>query len=157
MNTPSIAAIVSTTDKYCYQFPAVLKVNTARKEMVDREQLGQMVKKCLERWKPGPSDPQGLPHNIIIYRDGVSEGQYTQTVELEYTSIREACAAYYTKKQRKGEPTAPKISIIVCGKRHNTRFYPSDNNLDFTSGKTGTSDLAMWSSSDHYLVHEADR
>ena len=31
------------------------------------------------------------PHRIIMYRDGVSEGQFTHVLQHELTAIREAC------------------------------------------------------------------
>lgn len=31
------------------------------------------------------------PHRIILYRDGVSEGQFLQLLQSELTAIREAC------------------------------------------------------------------
>lgn len=61
--------MVSSTDRFCYQFPAVLRRNPSRIEMVSRDKLEEMVTICLKRWKG-----QKLPENIIVYRDGVSEG-----------------------------------------------------------------------------------
>lgn len=60
------------------------------------------------------------PDRILIYRDGVSEGQYTQVLEHELTEIREACKEVY------GARPQPQITIVVVGKRHHTRFYPTD-------------------------------
>lgn len=40
-----------------------------------------MILKCLLAWKAKNGK---FPDNIIIYRDGVSEGQYTQVLEQEY-------------------------------------------------------------------------
>ena len=31
------------------------------------------------------------PHRIIMYRDGVSEGQFPHVLQHELTAIREAC------------------------------------------------------------------
>ena len=31
------------------------------------------------------------PHRIIMYRDGVSEGQFTHVLQHELTALREAC------------------------------------------------------------------
>lgn len=31
------------------------------------------------------------PHRIIMYRDGVSEGQFIQVLQHELTAVREAC------------------------------------------------------------------
>ena len=61
------------------------------------------------------------PHRIIMYRDGVSEGQFMPVLQHELTAIREACI--------KLEPDyKPGITFIVVQKRHHTRFFPADNN-----------------------------
>ena len=60
------------------------------------------------------------PDNILIYRDGVSESQYKTVLEEELKQIREACQAIY------GPRPPPEITIVVVGKRHHTRFYPTD-------------------------------
>lgn len=73
-----------------------------------------------------------LPENIIIYRDGVSEGQYQLLLEQELPQIRNACRQKYPAQATKSG--FPKISIIVCGKRHHTRFYPTtEANADRSS------------------------
>lgn len=64
-----------------------------------------------------------LPKNILIYRDGVSEGQYQLLLDQELPLIRNACRQKYPADATK--QGFPKISIIVCGKRHHTRFYPN--------------------------------
>jgi hypothetical protein len=56
----------------------------------------------------------------VVYRDGVSEGQYGQVVDREYPRIREVCERLYSQARQR----PPLISIIVVGKRHHTRFYP---------------------------------
>lgn len=69
-NAPSIAAMVASIDKELAQWPADVYKNTARQEMVDA--LGSMCKSRLELWR---KENGSLPENILIYRDGVSEGQ----------------------------------------------------------------------------------
>ena len=59
------------------------------------------------------------PSKILIYRDGVSEGQYKTVLEDELKQIREACVEIYAQKPQ------PRINIVVVGKRHHTRFYPT--------------------------------
>ena len=61
-----------------------------------------------------------LPTRLIVYRDGVSEGQYQLVVQNELPMIREAFKRVY------GNAKHPLISIVICGKRHHTRFYPTN-------------------------------
>ena len=55
------------------------------------------------------------PTRIIFYRDGVSEGQFAQVVVKEVAAIRSAC-------QRLDANYRPKLTFIVCGKRHHVRL-----------------------------------
>lgn len=75
---------------------------------------------------------RNLPENLLIYRDGVSEGQYQQVLELELPLIQKACRQKYPATAT--QQGFPKISIIICGKRHHTRFYPTtEQNADRSS------------------------
>lgn len=58
-------------------------------------------------------------HNLFF--TGVSEGQYEAVLKYELRPIEERCRSLYP---RKGD--LPKITIVVVGKRHHTRFYPTD-------------------------------
>jgi hypothetical protein len=124
---PSAAGVVASIDKYLGQFPATFSIQESRKEMVSA--LEGMFLSRLKLWQK--HNPQ-LPENIIVYRDGVSEGQFQQVLDLELPLIRNACRqAYPAVATKQG---FPKISIIVCGKRHNTRFYPTaEANADKSS------------------------
>lgn len=58
-----------------------------------------------------------------MYRNGVSEGQYDTVLQEELPTIRKACEKIYPATSTKNE--IPRISIVVVGKRHNTRFHPT--------------------------------
>ncbi|OJJ41764.1 hypothetical protein ASPWEDRAFT_285619 [Aspergillus wentii DTO 134E9] len=117
-NAPSVAAIVASVDRHLAQWPADLRVQTARQEMVS--DLDTMLKSRLHLWmKHNGSYPQ----NILVYRDGVSEGQYDQVLDKELPALRKACKELYpATSTSKG---FPKITIVVVGKRHHHRFYPT--------------------------------
>lgn len=68
------------------------------------------------------------PHRIILYRDGVSEGQFLQLLQHELTAIREACIKLETDYK-------PGITFIVVQKRHHTRLFCADKKEQ--SGKSG--------------------
>lgn len=53
---------------------------------------------------------------IIFFRDGVSEGQLNTVLEEEITAIKAACREVHPKYN-------PKLTYIVCAKRHNYRFF----------------------------------
>lgn len=115
-NAPSISAVVANVDEHLCQWPGSIRVQTGRQEMV--ESLKDMVKERLELWKVRNGGK--LPNNIVLYRDGVSEGQYALVLEHELPCFEQAFEEMYGARNK-----WPKMSIIVVGKRHHTRFYPT--------------------------------
>jgi hypothetical protein len=84
-----------------------------------------MVKERLEVWRK--YNKGALPKKILLYRDGVSEGQYTLVLNQELPHFEAAFNDLYGKKTN-----WPKMAIIVVGKRHHTRFYAtSEEDADY--------------------------
>lgn len=122
----SVAGMVASVDSTLAQWPGVISVQKpsaagsgSAREMVD--DLTAMLKSRLELWQ---SRNKTLPDNILVFRDGVSEGQYDLVLNSELPLLRAACEdkkfEHYYKKAGK-----PKMTIVVVGKRHHTRFYPT--------------------------------
>ena len=86
----------------------------------------QVIERLLYYRANNPS--KKLPNKIFYFRDGVSDAQWEQVNMLELPKLRSACASV-----SKDPNYRPKIAIIVCGKRHHARFYPTDESL--TDGK----------------------
>lgn len=126
-SAPSVAAVVASTDKYLSQFPCELSIQESRKEMVT--DLSSMFQSRLNLWR---TRNKTLPENILIYRDGVSEGQYQVLKDTEIPALRAACNSAYPPDQKK--KGLPKISVIVVGKRHHTRFYATKQSEADRSG-----------------------
>lgn len=118
-NAPSVAGIVASVDQWLGQWPADLQIQQARQEMVSG--LDGLLKSRLRLW--ASKNKGALPENILIYRDGVSEGQYDIVLNEELLLLRKACAEVYPANDTKRG--LPRMSIIIVGKRHNTRFYPT--------------------------------
>ena len=145
--SPSIAGVVASYDNKLCQWPGSLRSQTGRKEMV--EGLAAMMIERLNLWR---TKNNKLPSKIIIYRDGVSEGQYQLVLDEELPGIQEAFQQSYGKKS-----AWPKVTIIIVGKRHHTRFYPTKkedadqrslNPLPGTVVDRGITDHFLW---DFYL------
>jgi len=113
--TPSIAAIVASVDDELAQFPASLRIQETKKEMITG--LKDMMKERLESYQKSRNS---LPKRIVVYRDGVSEGQYATVLREEMPEMKEAFRKFDTGSR----PYRPTLTIVICGKRHNTRFYP---------------------------------
>ena len=122
-NAPSIAGIVASVDRWLGQWPAVLQIQSkARKEMVS--DLTDMLKSRLRVWKdPRHGKHAHLPENILVYRDGVSEGQYQTVLQEEVPLLRQACEDIYPPADQKRG--LPRLTVVIVGKRHHTRFYAS--------------------------------
>lgn len=117
---PSVAAMVASIDKNLGQWPGVLRIqDKARKEMVS--DIKEMLKSRLTMWKT-MGRHVSLPENILVYRDGVSEGQYQLVLDQEVTELRAACEEMYLPADTKRG--LPRLTVVVVGKRHHTRFYP---------------------------------
>ena len=122
---PSISGVVASQDGHFAHYPGSLRVQTGRQEMVDN--LSSMVLERLRYWRKRNNR---LPEKVIIYRDGVSEGQYNLVLDVEVPEFRKAFDALYGDRSKH-----PKMTVIVVGKRHHTRFYPANQaNLDSSSG-----------------------
>lgn len=125
-SAPSIAGVVASVDSMFSQFPASMRTQKGREEMVT--ELEEMIIERLKLWRT--RNQGGLPNKVIVYRDGVSEGQYHIVLDKEYPAFKKAFDKLYG-----AESKHPKISIIIVGKRHHTRFYPTKE--EDTDGRTG--------------------
>jgi eukaryotic translation initiation factor 2C len=131
--SPSIAGIVASIDSTLGQWPAELRIQEGRKEMIT--DIKELFKGRLRLWR---EKQRALPHNIIIYRDGVSEGQYKMVLEEELPLMKDCIKEVYPADLQ--QQNLPRLSIIVVGKRHHTRFFATHpDNADGTSNcKNGT-------------------
>ncbi|KAF5672919.1 putative argonaute like post-transcriptional silencing QDE-2 [Fusarium circinatum] len=149
---PSLVGLVATIDRDMGQWPAYSWEQSSKQEMLD-ETLTEAFKSRLELWQK--HNRQELPENIVIFRDGVSTGQFAQVLRTELPRIRIACNGKYPKNK------PPKISIIVSVKRHQTRFYPTsegnamEKNHNIQNGTVvdrGITEARYW---DFYLTAHA--
>jgi eukaryotic translation initiation factor 2C len=121
---PSIAAVVGSQDAHPSRYAATVRVQAHRVEII--QELSAMVKDHLMMFYKSTGGYK--PHRVIMYRDGVSEGQFLQVLQHELTAIREACI--------KLEPDyKPGITFIVVQKRHHTRLFCAESKEQ--SGRSG--------------------
>lgn len=135
-SAPSVAAMVASSDKFLAQWPAEVRINPARQEKVDT--LQSMLRSHLTYWK---EKHKSFPEQLLIYRDEVSEGQYQMVLDQELPQLREACESVEAK---------PKMTLIIVGKRHHTRFYRNDSEGEVietnkNKGKDGNPPFGLWS------------
>ncbi|WVQ98060.1 hypothetical protein IAU59_005182 [Kwoniella sp. CBS 9459] len=118
---PSIAVTVAAVDGRNNKFTPCIRLQQGRTEMI--ADLQDMVTTHIRLFEKNTGQK---PAKIIMFRDGVSEGQYGQCTTTEMGEIRRACADI--------EPNyKPKITFVVCAKRHHMRFFATtDKDRDRT-------------------------
>ncbi|KAF0891619.1 hypothetical protein E2562_010604 [Oryza meyeriana var. granulata] len=118
---PSIAAVVSSR-----QWPLISKYRASVHTQSPKLEMMSSL------FKPRGTEDDGLireslidfytssgkrkPDQIIIFRDGVSESQFTQVINIELDQIIEACKFL-------DEKWSPKFTLIVAQKNHHTKFF----------------------------------
>lgn len=127
----SQVGLVASIDKNFGQWRSCYWTQPANQEVLDDQQLTDKIKYLLDLFR---ASRKALPEIILIYRDGVSEGQYLQVLEKELPRIRKACDDAYEIDSK------PKFALVVSVKRHATRFFPtSETNTDKSKNiKSGT-------------------
>ncbi|CDW54120.1 Argonaute 1 isoform B [Trichuris trichiura] len=125
---PSIAALVGSMDAHPSRYGASVRIQYPKRitdersgktkdERTERiEELAFMTKELLIQFY---QSTRFKPTRIVLYRDGVSEGQFYQVLQHELRAIREACIMLERGYQ-------PGITYIAVQKRHHTRLFCAD-------------------------------
>ncbi|KAK4557041.1 hypothetical protein LTR86_006022 [Recurvomyces mirabilis] len=123
--TPSIAAVVGSVDGDYAKYLGSMRCQPfdpshQSKELIEDGRMEALVMERLHTWK----DVNGrFPTNIIYYRDGVGESQFSTLRKTEIPAITSAFARVTASTEQSG--IVPKITAVVVTKRHNVRFYPN--------------------------------
>lgn len=101
-------------DAHPSRYAATVRIQMHRYEVI--AELSSMVRELLIQFY---KSTRFKPARIILYRDGVSEGQFANVLAHELMAVREACARLEASYQ-------PGITFIVVQKRHHTRLFCAD-------------------------------
>ncbi|KAJ4896721.1 Protein argonaute 2 [Raphanus sativus] len=113
--SPSIVAVVGTLNwPEANRYAARVIAQPHRKEEI--EGFGDT---CLELVKAHVQATRKRPNKIVIFRDGVSDGQFDMVLNVELLDVK----LTFEKNNY-----FPKITVIVAQKRHQTRFFPASPN-----------------------------
>ncbi|KAM1561483.1 hypothetical protein ACFX1Z_004603 [Malus domestica] len=108
--SPSIAAVVATVN-----WPAANRYAARVRSQYHRvEKIMNFGDMCLELVESYERLSKAKPEKIIIFRDGVSEGQFDMVLNEELLDLK------MTFESIKYHPT---ITLIVAQKRHHTRLF----------------------------------
>ncbi|KAF8603355.1 argonaute-like protein [Ceratobasidium sp. AG-I] len=129
--TPSIAAVVGSVDDKFGLFPASMRLQESKKEMIT-----DLTDMMIERLSTFKARNNVLPQRILFFRDGVSEGQFMTVRADELPKVHQAFRKFQNKD---GSMYNPKLTILIAGKRHHTRFFPTkDADADKGNPQPGT-------------------
>ncbi|XP_010499678.1 PREDICTED: protein argonaute 2-like [Camelina sativa] len=113
--SPSIVAVVGTLNwPEANRYAARVNSQPHRKEEI--QGFGGA---CLELVNAHVKSTGKQPNKIVIFRDGVSDGQFDMVLNVELLDVK-------LTFQKNGYN--PKITVIVAQKRHQTRFFPATSN-----------------------------
>lgn len=119
LGTPSIASVVASVDGMYGQWPGSIRCQTSRQESL--EALDIMMKERLALWKKTNNK---LPERILIYRDGVSEGQYTMVLTDELDQILKL-VRFMGRSQPQRSPFSSSARGIIRGSTRQRKPMPT--------------------------------
>ncbi|ESQ42126.1 hypothetical protein EUTSA_v10015501mg [Eutrema salsugineum] len=128
-DVPSISAVVSSREwPLISKYKACVRTQSPKVEMIDNlfNRVSDKVddgimRELLDDFK---SCSGMKPDHIIVFRDGLSESQFNQVLNIELGQMKQACKFLE-------ENWYPKFTVIIAQKKHHTRFFqerrPADN------------------------------
>nr|GEU47910.1 protein argonaute 4A-like [Tanacetum cinerariifolium] len=150
-DVPSIAAVVSSRKwPLISQYRASVRGQSARVEMIDglfkpvspHKDEG-MIRELLTDFYTSTTR-QLKPQHIIIFRDGVSESQFNQVLNIELEQIMQACKFL-------DENWEPKFMVIVAQKTHHTKFFQPNSDANVSPGTIIDNTVCHPKNNDFYL------
>ena len=110
---PSIAAVVGSVDPTAqmkYEVEIRVQETEQNEEMI--QDMENIIMSLLRKFRVRTKQK---PRRLIMFRDGVSEGQFLYVLAQELVAIRQACKELEDDYQ-------PAITYIIVQKRHHTRL-----------------------------------
>ncbi|POO01470.1 Exonuclease/helicase-like [Trema orientale] len=150
---PSIAAVVSSREwPLISRYRASVRTQSPKVEMIDslykrveNEDEGIMRELLLDFYT---SSGKRKPDQIIIFRDGVSESQFNQVLNIELDQIIEACKFL-------DENWNPKFVVIIAQKNHHTKFFQQSSPENVPPGTIIDNRICHPKNNDFYLCAHA--
>eukprot|EP00588_Corethron_pennatum_P003372 CAMPEP_0194288282 /NCGR_PEP_ID=MMETSP0169-20130528/36486_1 /TAXON_ID=218684 /ORGANISM="Corethron pennatum, Strain L29A3" /LENGTH=864 /DNA_ID=CAMNT_0039035237 /DNA_START=14 /DNA_END=2608 /DNA_ORIENTATION=+ len=126
-DSKSIIAGHVALDPGCMQFAQAVSIQT-KSGVISKEIIGDLTQTLLEHFIVHT----GLyPARVLVYRDGVSEGDFARVLENECKVIRNVCfknLPNFSQNEECQEKASifnsPPITFIVCQTQHNIRIVP---------------------------------
>lgn len=110
-------AMVASLDKNLTRYFSAVSSHSTGEELSNEFSVNLM--KALDSYRKMNNT---LPSHIVIYRDGVGEGQVPYVYEHEVEQLKSKLNDLY------GDPAAVKMAFVIVTKRINTRFFYNQDN-----------------------------
>nr|XP_004296440.2 PREDICTED: protein argonaute 16-like [Fragaria vesca subsp. vesca] len=153
-DVPSVAAVVGSRSwPLISRYRAAVRTQSPKVEMIDalykplangkddgiiRELLVDFFKTSNGR----------KPTQIIVFRDGVSESQFNQVLNIELDQIVKAY-------QHLGEANIPKFTVIVAQKNHHTKLFQTNSPDNVPPGTVVDTKIVHPRNYDFYMCAQA--
>ncbi|XP_010509947.1 PREDICTED: protein argonaute 6-like [Camelina sativa] len=155
-DVPSVAAVVGSKSwPLISRYRAAVRTQSPRLEMIDslfqpienteRGDNGIMNELFVEFYRTSRARK---PKQIIIFRDGVSESQFNQVLNIEVDQIIKAY-------QRLGESDVPKFTVIVAQKNHHTKLFKAKGPENVPAGTVVDTKIVHPTNYDFYMCAHA--
>lgn len=89
-----MAALTMSFDQNACRYAAAVQTNGHRVEMITTNNIRTMMLPLFEQWIQKVGGGRG-PGHIYYFRDGVSEGQYSQVLNNEVKDMKDALGEKY--------------------------------------------------------------
>ncbi|KAI8822400.1 Piwi domain-containing protein [Fimicolochytrium jonesii] len=114
---PSVAAVVTSTDRSATKYRTFLSAQASRVEII--QDMERIMGEAIDAFA---SSQKTFPARVIFFRDGVSSGQFKEVRETEIAAIKRV----FAKRKLNGT----QLTFVIVQKRHHIRLFPNDNNQD---------------------------
>lgn len=150
---PSIAAVVSSRHwPLISRYRASVRTQSPKVEMIDtlfkkveNNDEGIIRELLIDFYS---SSGKRKPDQIIIFRDGVSESQFNQVLNIELDQIIEACKFL-------DESWSPKFVVIIAQKNHHTKFFQTGSPDNVLPGTVIDNKVCHPRNNDFYMCAHA--
>ncbi|KAJ0266517.1 Argonaute [Hirschfeldia incana] len=157
-DVPSIAAVVGSREwPLISKYRACVRTQSRKVEIIDNlfkpvtNEKGILVDEGIF-WELlfdfYTSSGKRRPEHIIIFRDGVSDSQFNQVLNIELDQMMKACKFVE-------ENWEPKFTVIIAQKNHHTKFFQADVPDNVSPGTIIDSKICHPRNNDFYLCAHA--
>ncbi|KAG5545651.1 hypothetical protein RHGRI_017960 [Rhododendron griersonianum] len=153
-DVPSVAAVVGSRSwPLISRYRAAVRTQSSKVEMIEclykplanGEDDGIMRELLVDFYQTSNGRK---PAQIIIFRDGVSESQFNQVLNIELDQMLKAY-------QHLGEAQVPKFTVIVAQKNHHTKLFQSGAPENVPPGTVVDTNIVHPRNYDFYMCAQA--